>query len=194
MLQPDPQTYGDDYTFVGPPLADVVDDIPFPFDELANDRPLIYVTLGTVFNNSPDFFRSCINAFADSEVQTVVSTGGRLGTSDLGPLPGNAIVREYVPQQAILQRASLMITHSGANSVHQALYHDVPLLLVPQQLEQALVAARVAELGAGLVLNLRADKGETSGGPYTCDRKGYRDRIGRCHPARRAARYNYREG
>jgi MGT family glycosyltransferase len=78
-----------------------------------------------------------------------------LGTSDLEPLPGNAIVHEYVPQQAILQRASLMITHSGANSVHQALYHDVPLLLVPQQLEQALVAARVAELGAGLVLNRR---------------------------------------
>ncbi len=155
MLQPDPQTYGEDYTFVGPPLVDVADDISFPFDELAGDLPLIYVTLGTVFNNNPDFFRSCITAFADSEVQIVVSTGGRLGKSDLEPLPGNAIVREYVPQQAILQRASLMITHSGANSVHQALYHDVPLLLVPQQLEQALVAARVAELGAGLMLNRR---------------------------------------
>jgi MGT family glycosyltransferase len=154
-LQPDADRYGTDYAFVGPPLVDEAGDVPFPFEQLAADRPLIYVSLGTVFNDNPDFFRTCLAAFAGHEVQLVVSTGRRLRPADLAPLPDNAIVRDYVPQQAILQRASLFITHGGANSVHHALLYGVPLLLVPQQLEQALIAARVVELGAGLLLNRR---------------------------------------
>jgi UDP:flavonoid glycosyltransferase YjiC (YdhE family) len=35
------------------------------------------------------------------------------------------------------------------NSVHESLYYDVPLVVVPQQTEQMLVAKRVADLGAG---------------------------------------------
>lgn len=155
ILLPDTPRHGSGYTFVGPPDLNGVNDIPFPFDELAVDRPVVYVSLGTVFNNNPDFFRTCLAAFAGSDVQVVVSTGRRLHAQDLGPLPDNAIVCDYVPQQAILERSSLFISHSGANSVHHALYQGVPLLLVPQQLEQALIAARITELGAGLLLNRR---------------------------------------
>jgi MGT family glycosyltransferase len=153
ILEPETRTQATNYAFVGPPFRESMDAIPFPYNELVVDRPLIYVSLGTVFNNNPEFFRACLAAFAGSEAQVVLSTGRRLQASDLAPLPDNAIVRDYVPQQAILKRASLFICHSGANSVHQALIHEVPLLLVPQQLEQALIAARVTELGAGLLLN-----------------------------------------
>jgi MGT family glycosyltransferase len=155
ILEPEAQRHDSNYSYVGPPIMNIAKDIPFPYNELAADRPLIYVSLGTVFNNNPDFFRACLEAFAGSEAQVVLSTGRRLQASDLAPIPDNAILRDYVPQQAILQRASLFICHSGANSVHQALIHGVPLLLVPQQLEQALIAARVTELGAGLLLNRR---------------------------------------
>lgn len=71
---------------------------------------------------------------------------------ELGNIPANFVVRPYVPQLAVLKQADLFITHGGVNSVHQALYHGVPMLFVPQQVEQGLVAARMAELGAGLVL------------------------------------------
>lgn len=154
-LLPDAHRLGPAYTFVGPPLAACAEEVPFPYEALQPNRPLIYVSLGTVFNDDPGFFRACLAAFAGQEVQVVISTGRRLQPGALEPLPANAIVRDYVPQQAILERASLFITHSGANSVHHALYHGVPLLLVPQQLEQALIAARIAELGAGLMLNRR---------------------------------------
>jgi MGT family glycosyltransferase len=153
LLEPQAHRHKANYTFVGPPIKEVPYDIPFPYGKLMADRSLVYVSLGTVFNNNPAFFRACLAAFAGNEVQVVLSTGRRLKPSDLAPLPDNAIVREYVPQQAILQRASLFISHSGANSVHQALVHGVPLLLVPQQLEQAMIAARITELGAGLLLN-----------------------------------------
>lgn len=154
-LLPDQGVYGTDYTFVGPPDLERVEEIPFPFDELNTDMPLVYISLGTVFNKNTHFFRSCLDAFKGMDVQVVVSTGRGVPLSALEPVPENAIVRDYVPQQAILKRASLFISHSGANSVHHALYQGVPLLMVPQQLEQAQTAARISELGAGLLLNRR---------------------------------------
>ena len=38
------------------------------------------------------------------------------------------------------------------NSVNESLYYGVPLLVVPQMSEQAIVGRRVEELGAGLYL------------------------------------------
>lgn len=142
----------DTYLFIGPAIDTRPPSIPFPFEELDSEQLLIYITLGTVFNNNPTFFRNCIEAFKDSEYQVVISLGRRLPVSQFEPLPSNFIIRDYVPQFEILQRAALFISHGGVNSIHQALYHGVPLLIVPQQLEHALVSARMAELGAAIAL------------------------------------------
>ena len=138
--------------FVGPPFQSPWDGAEFPFEELDASRPLVYVSLGTVFNDRPAFFRACIEAFGGGESQLVMAVGDKLSIEAVGPLPPGVIVRPFVPQTRILERASLFVTHSGANSVHDALYCDLPLLLVPQQLEQAMIAARVEQLGAGRVL------------------------------------------
>jgi MGT family glycosyltransferase len=151
-IHPDSSKLGPEYLFVGPAIPAAPPDIEFPFDQLGSERPLIYISLGTVFNDNPSFFRDCIAAFAESDYQVVMTLGKRLPIETLGEIPPNFIVRSYVPQLQILKHADLFITHGGVNSVHQGLYYGVPLLLVPQQLEQALVAARLAELGAGAVL------------------------------------------
>ena len=56
----------------------------------------------------------------------------------------------------VLPRTRLFVTHGGANSVHEALYYGVPLLVVPQMPEQEANARQVAANGAGVVLS-RAD-------------------------------------
>ncbi|MDX1613878.1 MAG: glycosyltransferase [Candidatus Promineifilaceae bacterium] len=144
---------GDEYVFVGPPIRPRPDQSGFPFERLDPERSLLYVSLGTVFNDNPDFFRQCIAAFGQREMQVVMALGEQVQAADLGTIPDNIIVWPYVPQLEILPQTSLFITHGGMNSVHEGLYHDVPLLLVPQQVEQGLVAVRVAEMGAGLVLH-----------------------------------------
>lgn len=149
QIHPEAGKLGPRYLFVGPPLPDGVSGVDFPFDTLDSKLPLIYISLGTVFNDNPSFFRRCIEAFGESDYQVVMSLENRLSPKTLGDIPANFIVRDYVPQIEILKRADLFITHGGVNSVHQALYYGVPLLFLPQQVEQAMVAARIAELGAG---------------------------------------------
>jgi MGT family glycosyltransferase len=152
QINPQAKELGARYLFVGPPMPETNSEDQFPFDALNPERRLIYVALGTVFSDNPAFFRLCMETFAESDCQVVMSLGNRLSPESLGNIPANFIVRSYVPQLEVLKRADLFINHGGVNSVHQALYYGVPLLFFPQQVEQALVAARIAELGAGYLV------------------------------------------
>ena len=79
----------------------------------------------------------------------IVSTG-QTDPAALGPLPANVLARRSVPQPEVLARAALFVTHGGMNSVNEAMYAGVPMLVVPQGADQPMVARRVVELGAGL--------------------------------------------
>jgi MGT family glycosyltransferase len=116
------------------------------------ERPLVYISLGTVNNNDMSVFRCCIDAFVQSDVSVLISTGNYFSPDAFEPLPDNITVRSWVPQTAVLKQAVLFVTHGGLNSIHDGLYWGVPLLLVPRQEEQMLNALRVVELGAGLMI------------------------------------------
>ena len=68
----------------------------------------------------------------------------------------NVEIRAWFPQPAVLRRATVFLSHAGMNSTMESLYHGVPLVTVPQDVEQEANAARVEELGAGRQL-ARAD-------------------------------------
>ncbi|MBL8154688.1 MAG: hypothetical protein JNM70_10940 [Anaerolineae bacterium] len=123
----------------------------FPFED-AVGRPLIYVSLGTLSNDNPDFFRMCIEAFTGSDILVLMTTGKRISPEAFGSLPENIAIWSWVPQLEVLQRAAVFVTHAGMNSAHDGLYYGVPLLLVPQQMEQMFTAQRAAHLGAGVML------------------------------------------
>jgi hypothetical protein len=69
-----------------------------------------------LFTNHLAFFRACVEAFAESRYQVVMSIGNNVSLDDPGPIPANFIARKFVPQLEILQRANLFITHGGMNS------------------------------------------------------------------------------
>lgn len=82
----------------------------------------------------------------------VLSVGRKTPISSLGALPANFVVRESVPQLDILQRTALFISHGGMNSVSEALYYGVPLVVIPYFADQPWVAKRVLQLGAGRMI------------------------------------------
>lgn len=116
-------------------------------------QPLIYISLGTVISNNKSFYLKCIEAFASSPYAVLITTGGSLESGQFGILPANITIKSWVPQIQVLKQAALFITHAGINSLHEGLYFNLPLLLVPQQSEQIFNAMRVAELGAGLMIH-----------------------------------------
>lgn len=152
-FQPLGQSFDHSWQFVGPSLPEFVD-ATLPF--VRTDQPLIYISLGTIFNNQLEFFRRCVQAFANAPAQVLIAAGKQIEISALGELPPNVIVQQFVPQLAVLHQAAMFITHGGMNSVHEGLSAGVPMLVVPQSPEQLLVAERVAALGAGKLLMPRA--------------------------------------
>ena len=76
-----------------------------------------------------------------------------LSISELGDIPYNFKVYNYVPQFEVLKQSDLLITHGSMNSSNEALYNDIPLLIIPQLGDQTLIAKRIEELGAAIVLS-----------------------------------------
>lgn len=81
-----------------------------------------------------------------------MSFGKQTDMAELGDIPANVHVYPWVPQLKVLQQASLFISHGGMNSINESLLFNVPLLMVPQQIEQAYSARRIQQLGAGRCL------------------------------------------
>ncbi len=140
------------YKFVGASVPDGRDVDDLQLRKLPNDKPWIYISLGTIHNMKADFYRTCYEALRDLPYQVVMSVGQHTDIPSLGACPTNFLVRHWVPQLEVLKRADLFISHGGMNSINESLYFDVPLIMVPQQIEQGFNARRVKHFGAGLIL------------------------------------------
>ena len=152
-FQPYAESFSDHYAFVGPSVfSNVVPD-------KKKERPLIYISMGTVINDRPDFYTKCIEALRDLKADVIISCGNAVDRDTFGTLPANIQVFPYVDQLEVLSRADAFITHCGMNSVSESLYMAAPMVLYPQIGEQQAVARRVTEIGAGMMLTDDSAKG-----------------------------------
>ncbi|GGH73585.1 MGT family glycosyltransferase [Pullulanibacillus pueri] len=152
-FQPFGQAFDQTYKFVGPSILSRMNKDSFNLDVLKEKSP-IYISLGTVFNRTLEFYKLCLEAFADSDHTVVMSIGNQIQRSDLGELPQNFIVKAYVPQTEVLKYTKLFITHGGMNSTNESLYYGVPLIVIPQGADQPMIAARITEIGAGIQMQM----------------------------------------
>ncbi len=150
-FQPCAETFDQRFQFVGPSIAPRTETASFPWDRVRHPV-VVYVSLGTLFNTDTTFYRNCFEAFAGQDCQVIMSTGANVPRENLGVAPSNFIVEAHVPQLEVLQRVSAFVTHGGMNSVSESLYYGVPVVVIPQMGEQAIVGRKAEELGAGLYL------------------------------------------
>lgn len=129
------------YTFVGPCLEQRCHQESWP----TPSRPLVLVSLGSAYTDAPDFYRACFAAFGDLDREIVVQIGAHV--DDLGPVPANTRLHRWVPQLAVLGHATAFVTHAGMGGSSEGLWQGVPMVAVPQAVDQFGNAARLAELG-----------------------------------------------
>jgi MGT family glycosyltransferase len=160
-LNPGAATYPHRFHFVGPLLESAAPNAAA--DESLRDltarkgKRRVYVSMGTILGDmmglGVDFFRPFIDAFSgDPHVDVIVSVGRGLDTTLFGPVADNVFLRNWVPQAALLEHVDTFVTHAGANSMHEALFHGVPLVCIPGFGDQHVNAERLSELGAGITL------------------------------------------
>jgi MGT family glycosyltransferase len=121
---------------------------------LPRDRPVVYVTEGTMHSKPPLLLRAALQGLASLPVRVIATTGmhrdaGHLG---LGVVPPNARVERWVPHSDLLPRTDVVVTTGGTGTVLAALSSGVPLVAVPTAWDQPENAWRIAEAGAGIRL------------------------------------------
>jgi UDP:flavonoid glycosyltransferase YjiC (YdhE family) len=134
---------------VRPEAYDGGGELPPWFEDLG-ERPLVYVTLGTVMNGNIPLFRLIADALADQPFDVVIALGHGIPREALGEVAGNIRVGGYLPQARILERASAVVNHGGYNTVSAALGAGLPLFLLPMGADQPYNTERCISAGAAL--------------------------------------------
>ena len=134
---------------VRPEPFDAGGELPEWFDDLGQ-RPLVYVTLGTVMNGNIPLFRLIADALADQPFEVVIALGSGVPREALGEVAGNIRVGAFLPQARILERASVVVNHGGYGTVSAALGVGLPLFLLPMGADQPYNTERCITAGAAL--------------------------------------------
>lgn len=132
----------------------------FPWAELAQDKPLIYCTLGSLLPfkfpaRAAGFFQTFMDAMAQRPtLQGVVTIGHHLLPDEFN-CPDNVLIVAEAPQVEVLERAALMISHGGVTGVKESVLMGVPMLLIPVYYDEFGNAARMVYHGLGVRLQLK---------------------------------------
>jgi N-glycosyltransferase len=114
-------------------------------------RPTVYVTLGLSFSHAPTVFRAVIDALGALDLNVIVTVGLSLDARLLGRPPDNVHIARYIPGSLLLPLCDTIVFHGGFNTLHAALWHGLPSVIVPQAGGDQLPSAEhLAELGLGL--------------------------------------------
>ena len=148
-FQPQLEEFGEGYHFIGPSFPERKGAHDFPIEQLENEK-VLYISMGTVLDHVEGFFNLCIDAFSDFPGKVVIAAGSSADFTKLKKAPDHFLIKRYVPQLDVLQHTNVFLTHGGMNSVNEAIYYDVPMVVLPRDKDQPMVAARLADLQAGI--------------------------------------------
>jgi UDP:flavonoid glycosyltransferase YjiC (YdhE family) len=116
------------------------------------DRPLVYLTLGTVANKA-DVLRAVVSALTTLEIRLLVTVGPHGDPAALGPQPPQVMVERYVSQTAVLPMCAAVVSHGGSGTVFGAAGLGLPQVCLPQAADQFRNTAGLLRAGAGLGLH-----------------------------------------
>jgi UDP:flavonoid glycosyltransferase YjiC (YdhE family) len=119
-----------------------------------DDRPLIYVTFGTVLGHlveAHDVYRAVLQAVSDLPARVLVTVGRAIDSGALGQVSPNTHVEPWVAQHHVFAQARLVVCHGGSGTTFGALAAGLPLVICPLFADQTANAKLIANAGLGLV-------------------------------------------
>lgn len=154
-FQPAGGTFGDDFLFAGAQIGPRAES--GSWTPPTDGRPLLYTSLGSLFNNWPEFYQMLFPIVRDLPINVLCALGNALTKDDLGEIPKNVTTLPFAPQLDVLAHADYFITHAGTGSAMEALYFGVPCACIPQMDEQVFTARQMVRLGVASSCMPRAE-------------------------------------
>jgi UDP:flavonoid glycosyltransferase YjiC (YdhE family) len=151
-FDPPPASLPRHHHYIGPLLGKETGATPEFLTEPGH--PWVLISLSTVPQvGELAIARAALQALKDRPVRVLLTLSPDHSAEELGPLPSNARLSGFVPHGPVLERACLVISHAGHGTVMRALWHGVPMVLVPWGRDQPGVAARAESLGVAVVVS-----------------------------------------
>ncbi len=130
--------------YLGPILWSPAVPRPTWWERVPEDRPIVYVTLGS--SGRADLLSLVLRGLADLPVTVLAATAGRTSLADM---PANAFAADFLPGEEAAARAKLVVCNGGSPTTQQALSAGVPVLGVASNMDQYLNMEAVRRAGAG---------------------------------------------
>ena len=112
-----------------------------------NDKPLIYVSYGSLGAADVDLYKQLIACFAKLPYRFLMNVGDYI--DEYKDVPGNVHLEKWYPQPAVIPHVDLFIHHGGNNSFNEALYFGKPAIIMPFCWDGLDNAARIHDTGYG---------------------------------------------
>ncbi len=118
-----------------------------------NDKPIIYISFGTLGSGEPDLLKRMIAVVGNMEVRALVNVGDYMDEYDKQTLPANVHIQNWFPQPSVIPQVDMVIHHGGNNSFTECLYFGKPAIIMPYVWDGHDNATRVEETGHGLKMH-----------------------------------------
>jgi UDP:flavonoid glycosyltransferase YjiC (YdhE family) len=122
-----------------------------PADLTELPQRFVLVAFSTTWQRQVATVQCVVDALGGLDRPVVVTTGPVVDPSEIAAAPNTTVI-QHVPHSQILDQVDLVITHAGHGTVMSTLAAGVPMVCMPMGRDQHAVAARVAAVGAGIVV------------------------------------------
>jgi len=112
-----------------------------------NDKPLIYVSFGSLGAGDTDLLKRLISTIGQLPYRALVNVGDY--KDQYTDVPGNVIIESWFPQPSVIPLVDAVIHHGGNNSFTECLFFGKPAIIMPYVWDGHDNAMRVQETGHG---------------------------------------------
>ena len=138
---------------IRPEIAGAASDTLPPEIMALDERPLLYISLGTVpLFNQLTTFNQLLDGIVAEDLDLVVTVGPNNDPASLAELPRNVHIYKWLPLRPLLGRCDAVVCHGGSGTTLAALHAGIPLIIVPQGADQFENATACEKSGTARVL------------------------------------------
>ena len=116
-----------------------------------NDKPLLYVSFGSLGSGDTDLLKRLMSAIASLPYRALFNVGDYMDAYD--EVPDNVLIHSWYPQPSVIPQVDAVIHHGGNNSFTECLYFGKPAIIMPYVWDGHDNATRVQETGHGFKMH-----------------------------------------